>query len=313
VAQKLHYRLGDKIIVAHGLSEVGEHHDATPFRVVGILARTGTPVDRTLIVSLLGIVAASLLGLVIGVARLSPNWLVSKLAALYIEIFRNVPILLLIMFWNFAVFLPALPGPRHSLGGDGFFLNNRGAYLPRPLAGEHGALWAFLLILFAGIALTWFLNRKKNWQREGRDTGLAALPLSGAPLGLVVTLLGLFLSLLLFGAPVHFDMPVLGRFNLSGGIEIPLPLFSLWFALSTYTAAFIAENVRGGIAAVSRGQWEAAASLGLSRPQMLRLVIIPQALRVIVPPTISQFLNLTKNYQMHRDHHQFLQRGILLS
>ena len=247
-------------------------------------------IQNTIIVSLAGIIAATLLGFVIGVMRLSPNWFMSKIAAVYIEVFRNVPILLLIMFWNFAIFLPSLPGPRQSLGAGGFFLNNRGAYLPRPLIENSTGFTAFLIALLLGFLAIWGLRKYAEKQQE-----LTGKTFSGALAGFGVMLMLIGFAALLFGAPFTFDAPVLGRFNLSGGIEIPLPLFSLWFALSTYTAAFIAENVRGGIASVSKGQWEAAAALGLSRPHMLRFVIIPQAMRVIVPPTISQFLNLTKN------------------
>jgi general L-amino acid transport system permease protein len=247
-------------------------------------------IQNTILVSVFGVIAATFLGFVIGVMRLSPNWFVSKFASIYIETFRNIPILLLIMFWNFAVFLPLLPGPRESLGGDGFFLNNRGAYLPKPVVENVTGFTGFLIAVAAGIFLTWalhkFATRRKELTGEsfpGRLVGLGFL------VGFVI------LASFIAGSPFNFDHPVLGRFNLTGGIEIPLPLFALWFALTTYTAAFIAENVRGGIAAVTKGQWEAAGALGLSRTHMLRFVIIPQAMRVIVPPSISQFLNLTKN------------------
>ncbi len=247
-------------------------------------------IQNTILVSIFGIIAATLLGFLIGVMRLSPNWFISRFASLYIETFRNIPILLLIMFWNFAVFLPLLPGPRKSLGDDGFFLNNRGAYLPKPIVESGGAFTAFVVALLLGLAIIWGLRRYARQRKELTGESFAG---GLAGFGILMVLLGL--AALIFGSPFSFDAPVLGRFNLTGGIEIPLPLFSLWFALSTYTAAFIAENVRGGIAAVSKGQWEAAGALGLSRPHLLRFVIIPQAMRIIVPPSISQFLNLTKN------------------
>lgn len=248
-------------------------------------------IQNTIIVSLLGVVVATILGFVVGVARLSPNFFLSRFASVYIEIFRNVPLLLQIMFWNFAVFLPLFPGPRDSLTiADEIFLNNRGLYLPRPILSDTAGAYALVIAIALGMFAIFAFDR---WARAkqyhsgirppGRLYGIATLA------GLVA------LVFLLLPSPVTFDIPELGRFNLSGGMELPLPLFALWFALTTYTAAFIAENVRGGIISVSKGQTEAAESLGLPRPRMLRLVIIPQAMRVIIPPTISQYLNLTKN------------------
>jgi len=248
-------------------------------------------IQNTIIVSVLGILVATILGFLIGVARLSPNFFVSTFASTYIEIFRNTPLLLQIMFWNFAVFLPLFPGPRESLTlGEEIFLNNRGLYLPRPILSENIGALALVIAIVLGIVAIIAFNR---WARRKQYIEGPRPP--GRLYGLV-TLIGLVtLVFLAFPSPVTFDVPELGRFNLSGGTEVPLPLFSLWFALTTYTAAFIAENVRGGIISVPKGQTEAASSLGLPRPRMLRLVIIPQAMRVIVPPTISQYLNLTKN------------------
>jgi len=258
----------------------------TPYWVVFLIG-----IQNTIIVSLLGIIVATLLGFVVGVLRLSPNFFLSRFASIYIEVFRNVPLLLQIMFWNFAVFLPLFPGPRESLTiGEEIFLNNRGLYVPRPILSDNIGAYALLIAIVLGVVAIFAFNRwaKTKQYHEGprppgRLYGLATL------IGLVA------LVLLVFEAPVTFDLPQLGRFNLSGGMELPLPLFALWFALTTYTAAFIAENVRGGIISVPKGQTEAASSLGLPRTRMLRLVIIPQAMRVIVPPTISQYLNLTKN------------------
>ncbi len=258
----------------------------TPYWVVFLIG-----IQNTLIVSVLGIIAATILGFLIGVARLSPNFLLARFASIYVEVFRNTPLLLQIMFWNFAVFLPLFPSPRESLTlGEEIFLNNRGLYLPKPMMTESFSAWALFIAIAIGIFAIFAFNR---WARAkqyhtghrppGRLYGLATL------IGLVA-----FVFLIL-PAPLSFEAPELGRFNLTGGIQVPLPLFSLWFALTTYTAAFIAENVRGGINSVSKGQTEAAGSLGLKRPTMLRLVIIPQAMRVIIPPTISQYLNLTKN------------------
>ena len=248
-------------------------------------------VQNTIIVSVFGVIATTILGFVIGVMRLSPNWFVSKFASIYIETFRNIPVLLQIMFWNFAIFLPLLPQPRQSLSfGDSIFLNARGLYFPQISIHDGILMGVFTVALLIGLAGMVLLKR---WELRRQDkTGkrfpalLAGFGATGGVLALIVVL---------FGSPFDFDAPQLGRFNLSGGVEIPLPLFSLWFALTTYTAAFIAENVRGGIVSVAHGQTEAAQAVGLTRGQMLRLVIIPQAMRVIVPPSISQYLNLTKN------------------
>lgn len=248
-------------------------------------------IQNTIIVSLLGIIAATFLGFIIGVMRLSPNWFVSRFAALYIETFRNIPVLLQIMFWNFAIFLPLLPAPRNSLSaGDMVFLNKRGLYIPE-FQLENTTVFAVLLaILVSGAIITWYLNR---WAHHRQDDTGKRFPAKLT--GLAGTLVVAALVMLILGSPFRLIAPELGRFNLRGGFELPLPLFSLWFSLTTYTASFIAENVRGGILSVSKGQTEAAQAVGLSRQHMLKLVIIPQAMRVIVPPTISQFLNLTKN------------------
>lgn len=248
-------------------------------------------IQNTMIVSVLGILAANILGFLIGVLRLSPNWLIARFAQIYIEIFRNIPLLLQIMFWNFAVFLPLLPAPRQSLGlGESAFLNNRGMYLPRPVVENSTGLVVVGVIVLAAIAGAVWLRR---WARLRQDRTGERFPalLTGIAGVVVAAVVGYFIA----GRPLGVDYPALETFNFQGGMRIPLPLFSLWFALSTYTAAFIAENVRGGIVAVSHGQTEAAGALGLSRNLTLRLVIIPQAMRVIIPPTISQCLNLTKN------------------
>ncbi len=248
-------------------------------------------IQNTIIVSVLGVIAATLLGFVIGVMRLSSNFLVSRFAALYIETFRNIPVLLQIMFWNFAVFLPLFPLPPDSIDiGTGIYLNNRGLYLPRPILGSGPGLWALVVAIILGIAAVILLAR---WARRRQyETGQRP---PGTLYGLLIAAGLIGLVFLIFPATLTFELPELRRFNVTGGMPVPLPLFSLWFALSTYTTAFIAENVRGGIQSVSKGQTEAAQSLGLRRSTMLRLVIIPQALRVIIPPTINQYLNLTKN------------------
>ena len=248
-------------------------------------------IQNTMIVSLLGIVAATLLGFVIGIMRLSPNWIVSKMASVYIETFRNIPLLLQILFWNFAIFLPNLPGPRQSLSlGDAVFLNSRGLYLPRPVQESSTGSWIIIIVTIAAIIGCWLLYR---WARQRKDQTGQSFPV--LPVSLAIMTLAPSLAYLMTGSPIGAELPELKRFNFEGGMQMPLPLFSLWFALSTYTAAFIGETVRGGIQAVDHGQTEAAASLGLHRGQVLRLVVIPQAMRVIIPPAISQFLNLTKN------------------
>lgn len=247
-------------------------------------------IQNTILVAVLGIVAATILGFFIGVIRLSPNWLISRGALAYIEIFRNVPLLLQIMFWNFAIFLPSLPAPKNSIELGAFYLNARGFHTPLPVIENSTGfgIWiALLAILCLGLVV--FAKRAKaRFEETGQQ-----LPVGLISLATIVG--GGYILYLISGSPLIFDEPVLGRFNFKGGGQLPLPLFSLWFALTLYTAAFIAENVRAGIQSVSQGQNEAAHALGLSRKDTVRLVTIPQALRVIIPPTISQYLNLTKN------------------
>lgn len=247
-------------------------------------------IQNTILVAVLGIVAATILGFIVGVIRLSPNWLASKVALAYIEIFRNVPLLLQIMFWNFAIFLPSLPAPKNSIELGVFYLNARGFHTPTPIIEDSTGftIWmALLAVLVAGLVV--FARRAKTrFEETGRR-----LPVFWISVGVLVA--GGYVLYLIAGSPLGFDVPVLGRFNFKGGGQLPLPLFSLWFALTIYTAAFIAENVRAGIQSVSHGQTEASHALGLSRKDTVRLVTIPQALRVIIPPTISQYLNLTKN------------------
>jgi len=208
----------------------------------------------------------------------------------YIEIFRNAPLLLQIMFWNFAIFLASLPAPRQSVEMGAFYLNNRGLHMPKPIIADDVRFWIWIglvTLIFVGCL------RFARWAKHRfEDTG-KPLPVFWINTATLV-LMG-YLAYRIAGSPLTFDVPVLGRFNFSGGGQIPLPLFSLWFALVLYTAAFIAENVRAGIQSVSHGQSEAASALGLTRAQTVKLVVIPQALRVIIPPTISQYLNLTKN------------------
>jgi general L-amino acid transport system permease protein len=243
---------------------------------------------NTLLVSMLGIVFATLLGFIIGVARLSGNWLVSRLAGAYVEIFRNIPLLLQILFWYFAV-LQALPRPRDSLSiGEALFLNLRGLYLPKPIA-EPG-FWMVLLAFCVAMVLCLVLAR---WARRRREQQGAGFPVVRLSLLLMLVLpLGTYFAA---GMPLVWELPVLQGFNFRGGISLIPELTALLLALSIYTAAFIAEIVRSGILAISRGQTETAQALGLSRGQILRLVVIPQALRIIIPPLTNQYLNLIKN------------------
>ena len=223
--------------------------------------------------------------------RLSPNWLVAKIASAYVEIFRNIPLLLWFFFWYFIVFLPVLPGMRESISfADAIFINKSGLYLPRPVMESSGAAAIFLLICAAAIAGVVYLARWAKKQQDQTGRQLPVLPISLAIL-IIVPVAGFYVS----GSPYSLEYAQLGTFQLSGGINLTTEFFVVWFALTTYTAAFIGENVRGGILAVSHGQTEAARSLGLHHGQNIKLVIIPQAMRVIIPPTISQYLNLTKN------------------
>jgi general L-amino acid transport system permease protein len=243
---------------------------------------------NTILVSVLGIFFATILGFLVGVLRLSKNWLVNKLAMVYIEVFRNIPLLLQIVFWYFAVAFN-LPSPRQSLDlGGTVFLNNRGMYLPAPVFGD--GFWMTMVALLAAIVAVVFLVR---WSRRRFEATGQTFHTVYASLGILVGLpLIVFLAT---GAPLHWDIPELKGFNFGGGLTVIPELFALTLALSIYTAAFIAETVRSGIQAVSHGQTEAASALGLSHARTLRLVVIPQAMRVIIPPLTSQYLNLTKN------------------
>ena len=243
---------------------------------------------NTLLVSVLGIAAASFLGFFIGIGRLSQNWLINKMAMVYIEIFRNVPLLLQIMFWYFGV-LRNLPVPRQSLSlGEFVFLNNRGFMLPAIEAGA-GAAWYLLAIMLGVGAFFW---SKRHAQQVLAETGNIVSVWRPALTTLILALLAAYL---IAGVPFQLDLPVLSGFNFRGGVSVIPEFVALLLALSLYTASFIAEIVRAGIEAVDKGQREASAALGLTSSQALSLVIVPQALRVIIPPLTSQYLNLTKN------------------
>ena len=243
---------------------------------------------NTLLVSALCIVFASILGFFIGLARLSENWLLRKLSTFYIETFRNIPPLLQIFFWYFAV-LRNLPGPRQAVDAfELFFLSNRGLYIPSPQFAE--GLYAFIVAVIIAIAISVGLFRynRKHQIKTGqlrKTWPVGAALIVGLPL----------VAHWLFGAALHWDIPHLRGFNFQGGMVLIPELAALTLALSIYTSAFIAEIIRSGIQAVPYGQHEAARSLGLPNTVTLRQVIIPQALRVIIPPLTSQYLNIVKN------------------
>ena len=243
---------------------------------------------NTVIIAVLGIITAVVLGFAIGVGRLSRNWLIRKLSTVYVEIFRNIPPLLVIFFWYFGV-LSVLPQPKESIELPfGGFLNNRGFFLPKAIWGD-GA-WLIAAGLLVAIVLA-FLVRK--WARDRQMATGQQFPVLLTSLGLIFGFP--LLAFVLTGFPLSFDYPIASTFNLSGGFQIKPEFLSLYLALSIYTASFIAEIVRAGILGVSHGQSEASRALGLREGATLRLVVIPQAMRTIIPPLTSQFLNLTKN------------------
>jgi general L-amino acid transport system permease protein len=243
---------------------------------------------NTLLVAGVGVVLATVIGFIVGIARLSSNWLIARLAGVYVEILRNIPPLLMLFAIYFAV-LKALPLPRESIALPlSSYLNLRGLTTPKPV-WQDGIGWvvgAFFVGLAVAVVLSWWAGRRRA------ATG-KTFPAVRAGLGLVVALP--VLAFLGAGGPVSFDMPELGRFNIRGGVTVLPELVALLVGLSLYTAAFIAEIVRAGIVGISQGQKEAAAALGLSQGQVMRLVVIPQALRIIIPPLTNQYLNLTKN------------------
>jgi len=242
---------------------------------------------NTLRVSLLGILLATALGLLIGVARLSKIWVISTLASAYVEIVRNTPLLLQLLFWY--SLSQVLPSPAHALRPlPGIFLCVRGLFVPS-LTWDGGLLWIGAALLAFMILMLFVLIRSRR-RREQMGQGL---PTTRLLVGLATVLLS---AALLIGHPrITAARPALMGFNFHGGMSISPEFAALLIGLSTYTAAFIGETIRGGMLAIDRGQTEAAAALGLSRVKILRLVVLPQAIRVIVPPTTSQFLNLTKN------------------
>jgi general L-amino acid transport system permease protein len=252
--------------------------------VVGLL--------NTLLVAVVGIFFATILGFLIGVARLSTNWIINKLAMIYVEVIRNLPLLLQLLFWYNAVLTP-LPAPRNSINvGDSFFLNNRGLFVPRAIFDDRAWMIGTALLIAVAAAVAFHLWAKRQQETTGRQypTGLTALLLI-----LGVPAVVWFLLKVTGDNPITWDFPRLRGFNYQGGLQVYPEFVALLVGLITYTAGFIAEVVRAGILAVSGGQTEAARSLGLRPGPTLRLVVIPQAMRVIIPPLTSQYLNLTKN------------------
>ena len=258
--------------------EAGSTHGAV--FIVGLL--------NTLLISVLGIVLATILGFILGVLRLSNNWLVSRLVGVYIESVRNVPLLLQFLFWHFAVF-QSLPLVRQAIPPFGtIFIHNRGLTIPKPL--PQPGFWVVALSVVLAVAGILYL---KKWARRRQDATGEQFPVFWASLGVLIG--APLLASAATGFPLAWEHPELGRFRFTGGLEIQIELFASLAALTVYTSSFIAEIVRAGILAVSRGQQEAAYSLGVRPAPTLKLVIIPQALRVIVPPLVSQYLNLMKN------------------
>lgn len=243
---------------------------------------------NTLMVAAVGIVTATIVGFLIGVGRLSKNWLISRICTVYVEVFRNIPPLLVIFFWYLGV-LSVLPLPRDSIELPFYsYLNSRGFFFPRAIWAE-GA-WLIPVALVVAIAMSWFVARRARARQMA--TG-QTFPVLWTSLALI---LGLpVIAFVVMGFPLSFDYPVLGTFNLNGGWTVKPEFLALYLALSFYTASFIAEIVRAGILGVSHGQSEASYALGLRAGQTLRLVVVPQAMRIVIPPLTSQYLNLTKN------------------
>jgi general L-amino acid transport system permease protein len=243
---------------------------------------------NTLLIAVICIPLATLLGFAIGVARLSPNWLLSRLALVYTSILRNIPLLLLLLFWYNAV-LKSLPGPRQSISiGDVVFLDNRGLYLPMPVPREQ-TVWFISAIAAALILAAGF----REWARRRQERTGEQAPSTLVAVGLILGLPAIASAA--GGAPFGFDIAKLSGFNLKGGLQVIPEMAALVFGLVTFTAAFIAEIVRAGLLAVPVGQSEAAAALGLHRGLTMKLVVVPQAMRLITPPLTSQYLNIVKN------------------
>ena len=244
---------------------------------------------NTLLVSGVGIVAATIIGTLVALARLSSNWLLSRIALIFIEFHRNIPLLVLLFIWYFVVF-SFVPPVKESLVWPGpIFINKRGIYLAWPRLTEMGSTFVILLIIGILAAIIVFIILRRQRRNTGKNTYYLPISIS---LVLISFVAGWLLS---GGTPFYMDIPSLDGFNFQGGLRLTPEFAGMFLSLSLYTAAFIAEVVRGGIQAVSKGQIEAARAVGLSQLQVLSLVVMPQALRIIIPPMISQYLNLTKN------------------
>jgi general L-amino acid transport system permease protein len=244
---------------------------------------------NTLKVSLIGIIFATILGTLVGLARLSTNWLVSRIALIYIEFHRNIPLLVYLFLWFFAV-VQRLPPVKDSISWPGpIYLNQRGLYMSWPRLTSTGYIFIIFLFIGIGLSLVAFIILRRMREITGRSTYFGAVSLS---ILVLFPLIGWFIA---GGEPLVIDVPILEGFNYQGGMRLTPEFTALLLGLVLYTAAYIAEVVRAGIQAVSRGQVEAASAVGLSSFQVLGLVVIPQAMRVIIPPLISQYLNLTKN------------------
>ena len=270
--------------VQFSLIEYDGSHSYARAYLVGLL--------NTLLVAFIGIIFSTIIGVIIGIARLSPNYLIERFASFYVEFFRNIPLLLQIFFWYFAA-LRALPLPQDAEAIFGvFFLTIKGLFVPR-------FVWENLDIFFYSvIAAIISIVVIRNYARKLQENQGRQLPVFSISLGLLITLP--LLAFLIGGVSLDFEIPVLEQlattsFKYTGGVGIPPELIALTLALALYTATFIAECVRAGIQGISKGQKEAAASIGLTPNQILKLVIMPQALRIIIPPTTNQYLNLTKN------------------
>ncbi|PIW28680.1 MAG: amino acid ABC transporter permease [Rhodospirillales bacterium CG15_BIG_FIL_POST_REV_8_21_14_020_66_15] len=243
---------------------------------------------NTALVAVCGIVTATVVGFLLGVIRLSSNWLAARLVYVFIEFTRNVPVLLHILLIH-GIIVHFLPLPKQAINvADALFLSNRGVYAPRPEFLD-GFVYTTVAFVVAVIGAVLF----RRWAKKVQEATGKIYPVFSICLGVVVVLP--LVVFLLSGSPLTWEMPKMGRFNLQGGVVMLPEFLALWLALSLYTSAFISEIVRSGIMAISKGQWEAAGALGIRRNRTLQLVIIPQALRVIIPPLASQYLNLTKN------------------
>ena len=241
----------------------------------------------TIVVSLLAIILATVFGLIVGIARLSPNWLIRSFATIYVEVLRNIPPLLVILFWYLAV-LATLPNIKDAIQIGPFSLANRGVFMPRPVFGD-GFVWtlgAFILgLVISYVVYLWAHARQ---MKTGK-------PFHTVWVGLAIIVALTAIAFVATGMPLSFEMPAKTRFNINGGWDLPPEFVTMFMALGIYTASFVAEIVRSGIMAVSHGQTEAASALGLRRGLTLRLVVLPQALCVIIPPLASEYLNITKN------------------